>query len=284
MRDKAHYRSPADLHVHSYFSDGIRSPREIVELAREAGLSAIAISDHDSVSAVALAADAASEAGIEIVPAVELSAEVDSVEVHMLAYFIDPSDGSLLCSLERLRNERVERFHEMVGRLKKMGITVDPDEVIHLAGYDSIGRLHLADYLCRKGYVSSIGQAFARYLGEDSPAYISAPSLSYPDTIALIHNTGGVAVLAHPGVKDCNEVIPRLVRAGLDGIEAFHPKHDHVISNFYSSIASKHGLLVTGGSDAHGRGNNNARIGSVTVPYSCVTALLERAKRYRRAR
>ncbi len=281
MPDGAHYRSPADLHIHSFYSDGVHSPEKIVDLARDAGLSAIAISDHDTVSGVPLAADAAAAAGIELVPAVELSAEVDSAEVHMLAYFIDPSDESLLSSLQCLRRERIERLHKMISRLKTTGIPVNTDEVIQLAGYDSVGRLHLADYLCRKGYTSSIGHAFARYLGEDSSAYIPAPNLSYPQTIALAHDAGGVAVLAHPGAKGRDELIPRLVRAGLDGIEAFHPKHDHVVANFYSSIASKHSLLVTGGSDAHGRANNAANIGSVTVPYSCVAALRERAEKYR---
>ena len=280
MHDTQLYRRPTDLHIHSWFSDGTQSPEEIVTIAADSGLSAVAISDHDAVEGLDEAAEAASAAGIDLVPGVELCAREDSVEIHLLGYFVDPSDEALLATLKRLCNGRVERLHKMADRLKELGVTVNPDEVLELAGRGSVGRLHLADYLSRKGITYSTGQAFRRYLGEGEPAYVPSPQLAVPEAISLLHGAGGVAVLAHPGVTGHDKLIPDLAKHGLDGIEAFHPRHDDALSNFYSSIAAERGLLVTGGSDSHGRKNVES-IGSVTVPHSCVEKLEEKAREYR---
>ncbi len=279
MRDPKLYRAPTDLHIHSWFSDGTQPPKEIVEIAAGLGLSAIAISDHDAVEGLQEASVAASPVGLQMVPAVELCARDDSAEIHMLGYFIDPANGPLLETLERLRQGRVERLYKMAALLGGLGVPVDPDKVIELAGRGSVGRLHLADYLVREGITYSTGQAFQRYLAEGESAYVPSPRLDVSEAVSLIHSAGGVAVLAHPGVTAHDDLIPTLVKLGVDGIEAFHPKHDDVLSNFYSSIAAKHGLLVTGGSDSHGRKDIES-IGRVTVPHSCVDELRKRARKY----
>jgi len=280
MHDPQLYRSPTDLHIHSWFSDGTQSPVEIVNVAARFGLSAVAISDHDVISGFDEASEAASAAGIRLVPAVELCARDDSVEIHMLGYFIDPANDTLLATLERLREGRIARLHKMVARLRELGVDVEPDDVLQLAGRGSVGRLHLADHLSRKGITESTGQAFQRYLGEGQPAYVPSPRLAASDAISLLHNAAGVAVLAHPGITGHDERIPALVEQGLDGIEAFHPRHDDMLSRFYSSIAAEHGLLVTGGSDSHGRRAVES-IGCVTVPHSCVEKLEDKAREYR---
>jgi len=280
MHDCQLYRSPTDLHIHSWFSDGTQSPKEVVDIAADSGLSAVAISDHDATEGLKEAAEAASAAGIELVPGVELCARVDSVEIHVLGYFIDPADEALLATLKRFREARVERLYKMVERLRELGVAVDAEDVLQSAKRGSVGRLHLADHLFKKGLTYSISHAFQRYLGEGKPAYVPSPQLDASEAIELLHGAGGVAVLAHPGIAGHDELIPGLAREGLDGIEAFHPKHDNAVSNFYSSIAAKHGLLVTGGSDSHGRKNVES-IGCVTVPHSCVEKLKERAREYK---
>jgi predicted metal-dependent phosphoesterase TrpH len=253
-----------DLHTHTSYSDGSLPPEAVVRLAIERRLAALAITDHDSVEALP-AGRAAAGLELELVPGIEISSSLSGLDLHILGYFIDPADPALALRLERFRIERLERVREMVARLAALGADVDVAEVMRLAGHGVVGRPHVAEALVSAGHADDTDDAFRRYLGSRGVAFVPRPSFRPDEAIALIHDAGGVSVLAHPGPGLVDSVVESLAAQGLRGIEVWHPQHSPVTVRRYEALAERLGLLVTGGSDFHGPGRSTG-LGDLPVP------------------
>lgn len=271
----------ADLHVHTYLSDGTFSPKEVVERAKDIGLSCIAITDHDCVDGVEPALEVGKKIGIEIIPGVELTVEEKNAEVHILGFFINYKDEPFLKLLKTIRQSRIERTYQMIEKLKKYNVLIDPEEVFKTSGPGSVGRLHVAFVLEKHGYVSSVREAFRRYIGDKAPCYVKHFEISAKDAIAEIKRIGGVAVFAHPHVMGEDRFIPQFVKYGLNGIEAYHSDHPTSASKYYVELAERYKLLITGGSDCHGLGKGEILMGKVKVPYEVVEELKRCAEKTR---
>ena len=278
-----------DLHTHTTHSDGSATPRELVERAHSKGARSIAITDHDTVSALAQARAAADRVGLEFVAGIELSAEYSPGTMHILGYFIDDQSVALNEQLAVLNSAREKRNPEIARRLQSLGCEIDYEEVVQVAGNKVVGRPHFARLLVERGYVASIQEAFDKLLKKGAPAYVEKARLSPGDSIDLIHSAGGVAVLAHPyqlklpSYEATSELIGELATLGLDGVEAIYSRHSPAERSTYSEIAARHKLLVTGGSDYHGSYKPDIEIvsglGDLEVPYELLEALKARAER-----
>ena len=267
----------ADLHLHTNFSDGTYSPEELVGHAQRQGLDALALTDHDTVEGCARTAVACKQAGIEFIPGTELTAEVDGRELHLLGYFIDTAHPPLLVEMAKFQTVRQNRIREIVARINELGIPLDAEAVFALANCRSPGRPHVGRTLVEAGFCASMDEAFDRFLKKNRPAWVPKFKISARDAIALIHQAGGLAVMAHPGLNNSDDLIPELVAAGLDGIECFHTKHTPAISKHYLQLAGQHHLLVSGGSDCHGMSKGKPLIGTVKLPYENVQLLKKKA-------
>jgi predicted metal-dependent phosphoesterase TrpH len=267
----------ADLHLHSRFSDGTYAPEELAAHARRCGLSAIALTDHDSVEGCSAAARACAAAGIEFIAGAELTAEQNEHELHILGYFIDTRNPLLLRRIAGFQTVRQNRIREMVSRLNKLKVPLSAEAVFALANCRAPGRPHVARALVQAGLCGNLDEAFERFLKKNRPAWVPKFKMSAPEAIDLIHQAQGVAVLAHPGLNRTDQVIPGLVEAGLDGLECFHTKHSTVTSEHYLELADRFHLLVTGGSDCHGLSKGRPLIGTVKVPYQHVEQLAAKA-------
>jgi predicted metal-dependent phosphoesterase TrpH len=265
----------ADLHLHTNFSDGTYSPEELVAQAARNHLSAIALTDHDTVEGCERAAAACKAVEIEFIAGTELTAEQDDNEIHILGYFLDTKNEKLLSEIAKFQAVRQERIHEMVRRLNALKVPLKVEDVIALANCRSPGRPHVARALVKAGFCTSLDEAFERFLKKHRPAWVPKARISSQTAIELIHQANGLAVMAHPGLNRTDEVIPDLVDAGLDGIECFHTKHSTAVSEHYLEIADKYNLLVTGGSDCHGMSKGKPLIGTVKLPYREVEKLKE---------
>lgn len=266
-----------DLHVHTTSSDGTESPAVVVARALALRLTALAITDHDSVEGLPEALDAARGTTLEVVPGVELSAAADGDDLHILGYFIDHADPTLRSALAGLRERRLDRAREMVDALNAAGFAVTLERVFAHAGDGAVGRSHIARALVEAGDVDSVEHAFRDLIGRGGPYFVGKWLMSATGAVALIRGAGGVAVLAHPGVTRSDESIPELVEAGLGGIEAFHAEHTRSDRDRYAGLAARFGLVATGGSDYHGSGTKNAFLGSGGCPAAAVEALRARA-------
>ena len=267
----------ADLHLHSHYSDGTYSPQELARQARRCGLAAIALTDHDSVEGCAAAAAACAETGIDFIPGTELTAEQEGDELHILGYFLDTQDPSLLRQLARFQAVRQNRIREMVARLNRLSVPLEAEAVFALANCRAPGRPHVARALVQAGLCVNLDEAFERFLKRNRPAWVPKLKISAMEAVDLIHQAQGVAVLAHPGLNRTDQVIPGLVEAGLDGIECYHTKHSAGTRTHYMEMADRFHLLVTGGSDCHGLSKGKPLIGTVRVPYECIDRLKARA-------
>lgn len=263
----------ADLHVHTCLSDGTFSPKEAAEYANKMGLFCIAIADHDCIDGVAPARRAAKKLGLEIVPAVEMTAREKNTEIHILGFYPDIKDKNFLGKLEVIRRSRIDRMDRMIEKLKKYNVIVDPEDVLKLSGPGSVGRLHLAAVLEDKGYVSSVNEAFRRFIGDKGPCYVRHFEMSAKDVILELKRVGAAAVFAHPNLMGGESLIPKLVGYGLDGIEAYHSEHSRKAARRYVELAEEYHLLVTGGSDCHGLNKGRILMGTVKVPYKFVEEL-----------
>ncbi|HRI39237.1 MAG TPA: PHP domain-containing protein, partial [Nitrospira sp.] len=249
--------SRLDLHLHTTHSDGSCTPTEVISLAHQAGVTALAITDHDIMTGVAEAVTAGEDCGIEVIPGVEVSSISGRSELHILGYFLDWQDAALNERFKTLRDSRHRRNPQIVERLQALGIDITYDEVRALAGSDSVGRPHIARALMDKQVVSSAKEAFDRFLADGKPAYVPRDLPSPAEAIQWIKKAGGLAVLAHPTwVKLADRPLIELVRdlksAGLDGVEVYYSTHATRQTREYLSLAQQLGLLVTGGSDFHG--------------------------------
>ena len=260
----------ADLHLHTNFSDGTFSPEELVLQAQKSGLACIALTDHDTVEGCMATARACATAGIEFIPGTELTAEHNDTELHLLGYFLDTQNNKLLTEIAKFQTVRQNRIHEMVAAINKLGVPLKVESVFAVANCKSPGRPHVARAMVKAGLVKNLDEAFERFLKKSRPAWVPKSKISALEAIELIHQAGGLAVMAHPGLNRTDEIIPALVEAGMDGIECFHTKHSTQMSERYLEIADKFHLLVTGGSDCHGFSKNKPLIGTVKLPYEYV--------------
>ena len=267
----------ADLHLHSRFSDGTYGPEELAAQAQRCGLAAIALTDHDSVEGCADTAQACAAAGIEFLVGTELTAEQAGDELHILGYCVDPQNAALVTEIARFQAVRQDRIREMVARLNRLQVPLTAEAVFTLANCRAPGRPHVARALVAAGFCKTLDEAFERFLKRNRPAWVPKFKMTGEKALALIHQAGGVAVLAHPGLNRSDGVIPALAEAGMDGIECFHTKHSTLTTERYLELADRFHLLVTGGSDCHGLNKGKPLIGTVRVPYEYVEQLKARA-------
>lgn len=243
----------ADLHLHTNHSDGADTPETVIARAAKKRVAAIAIADHDTTSAVPAAQAAAAQHGIELLPAVEISTGYRQAEIHVLAYGIQLDHAGLQQALADLRRQREIRANAILHKLRELGIHLEPEHVRHEAGPGAIGRLHIARVLYLNKHTKTVQEGFDRFIGQGRPAYIPKATIPIADAIGLIHAAGGIASLAHPGLRrDVRNLLPQLLTMPLDGIEVYHIHHSPGESATFMELATEHGLLVTGGSDCHG--------------------------------
>ncbi len=271
-----------DLHLHTNASDGRCSPPELVAKVAAARLSVISVVDHDTFAAQAEVARLAADAGLSVVPGIEITAVWHDLDVHILGYYVDPDEGRILEFLEGQRADRVRRVKAMLHRLGGLGLSLRFEEVVAPVGGrtpHAIGRPQVARAMVRAGYVTDTRDAFDRYLGEGRPAYVPRIGAEPRDVVRLVVAAGGIASLAHPALLGHDEVIPDLVAAGMQAIEVYHPDHVPESVARYEGKARRYRLLRTGGSDYHADDAHGASIGHVTLPLADFEALQALADR-----
>ncbi len=256
-----------DLHTHTTASDGSLSPEELVRHAKQQGVSALAVTDHDSVAGLTRAATEGERQGVEIIPGIEISCLYGKVELHVLGYFINAQDPRLQATLPKYLASRNNRNPRIVKRLRELGCDLTYEDVMAFAGPATVGRPHIAQVLLRKGYVRSVAEAFDRYLAEGSPAYVPRALPTPAEAIGLIKQIGGVPVLAHPVYtsrlkEPFEQICATLKNVGLMGIEAIYSSHTQQQTDHYRRVAREQELLVTGGSDFHGDSKPNILAGT----------------------
>ena len=256
-----------DLHLHTRFSDGVSTPEQVAEEAERMELAAIALTDHDTIEGCSRLAKACASRGIEFIPGTELSTDIDGHEMHLLGYHIDTSNEELIRETTRYQQNRTDRVHGLIERLNSIGVPLTAEQVFTLANCKAPGRPHVARALVEHGFCGSMDEAFARYLRKSAPGWVPKNNAPFEDAIQLIHNAGGLAVMAHPGLNKIDPMIPRMVDAGLDGLECWHSRHPKSTAKRYREMARRLGLLITGGSDCHGpQQGRHPLIGTVRVP------------------
>jgi predicted metal-dependent phosphoesterase TrpH len=273
-----------DLHLHTTASDGQYTPAELVRQAHKHGLRVIAITDHDTTEGITEAQEAASRLGsLLVIPGIELSAEDTGGDVHVLGYYVDLTSAPFQQKIAYFREERYSRGQRIVERLASLGIPLDWQRVLAIAGGGSIGRPHIARAMVEAGYVDSVRDAFDRFLYNGGPAYAPRPRLTPEEAVGLIHAASGVAVLAHPGLlPDYDAMVRRLISVGLDGVEVIHPSNSENVRLNLRGLAQMYGLIMTGGSDFHGPDiKEGTLLGSVAPPEGCVAALQARVRQRR---
>lgn len=264
-----------DLHLHSTASDGSRPPEEVVASALAAGLHAIALTDHDTVSGVAAARSAASGTPLEVIGGVELSAYQGDEEVHVLGLHLRDLDA-MDESLQAFRDARRVRGEGMVSKLNAIGVKIGFADVLEVAKGGAIGRPHVAKALVENGWARDLRDAFDRYLGAGRPAFLEKRRLSMSDAIAMVHGCGGLAVLAHPGAA-CNKArLAALQVLGLDGAEVLHPSHSAEDRRRLLEGVTALGMVPSGGSDSHGATEGSRVVGAMQVPMEWLYAQRER--------
>lgn len=270
-----------DLHIHSTASDGRLTPAEVIGEAAEKGLVYIALADHDSVDGVAAAKAAAqSLLHLTVIAGIEISTDIPQGEVHILGYFIDYNDPQLLAKLENFKNSRRHRAQAMVAKLDGLGVHIDWQRVLELAGTSTIGRPHIAQAMMEKGYVPSFKEAFDEYLGHGKPAYVEREKMLPAEAVAIIIQARGLPVLAHPlTTEDPEGLILELKPAGLVGLEAYYNGYSAEEVGGLVALAQKHNLITTGGSDFHGiEPDEETAIGGADVPLEAAEQLIALAK------
>jgi hypothetical protein len=257
-----------DLHCHSTASDGTLAPSDVVALANRSGLSALALTDHDTIAGVQEAAEAARKAGIDFLPGIEISCDVPKpATMHLLGYGIDPQSPILLEMTRRLIDGRNDRNPKIIQRLNELGVKISMEELEAEAKGGVIGRPHIAAILLRKRYVSSIKNAFDKYLAPGGAAYFDKERISPKQAIDMVRGSGGLPVLAHPSQlrtendAQLDRTVKDLADLGLAGLEVIHSDHNEAMVTKYTALADKYGLLKTGGSDFHGTNKKNISLG-----------------------
>lgn len=273
-----------DLHTHSLKSDGTMTPLEVVAAAKAADLAAIALSDHDTVAGVKDAMAAGERLGVEVVPAIELSAKSET-ETHILGYFIDPDNAALLEKTEYIKKVRMLRQKNVCRNLQNLGFDVTMDEARTIAGSDILCRAHFAKIMVKKGYAASVKDAFDKYLGVGKPAYSDMQALSDVEAVRLIKDAGGLAFVAHlhqtkRPMDNLEGFLRRLKAVGLDGVEGYYTEYTPEMGLEYRALANRLGLMLSGGSDFHADNKPHISIGrglgDLYVPYSLIEEMKKR--------
>jgi predicted metal-dependent phosphoesterase TrpH len=272
-----------DLHLHTTASDGVRSPSNLVNYAKEKGLRAIAITDHDTIEGLEEAMAEGRRINFEVIPGIEISAEYSPGSMHLLGYFLDIHHPLLNERLAYLQKARAERNPKIVEELNRLGIKVTYEDVIKASGGGQVGRPHFAQVLLERGYVRSIQEAFERFLKKGAPAYHDKFRFKAEEAIHFIQEANGVTVIGHPntlgasGTSELDALLSQLVKEGLKGIEVYYPEHSPAEVATYKFLAEKYGLVMTGGTDYHGIEGNGLEVGvgrgNMKLPYSIVEAL-----------
>ena len=240
-----------DLHMHTSHSDGALSSIELVQKVASAGLSLISITDHDSINGIEEAIECGKDLGVEVIPGVEISTDINDKEIHLLGYFIDIKSEELLKYLSFFRDERFHRASRIVKKLQKLGFNITIDDVMDQANKSSVGRPHIAYAMVELGLIGNYYEAFEKYIGDRGPAYERKIHVSPQSALKLINDASGLSFIAHPGFMD-EVTLLHLIKAGIDGIEVIHPSHKPFQTKFYKGIVSQYCLLESGGSDFHG--------------------------------
>ena len=252
------------------------SPAQLVARARAAGLTTISITDHDTVAAIAEVTELAGAMGIRVIPGIEITAVDDGRDVHMLGYFFDPGSAMLAALLERQRALRVARVREIGERLAALRMPINVESVLLTAAAkpgSSVGRPQVARELLRTGYVASVQEAFDLWLATGRPGFIPRTGPSPASVVGALHEAGGIASMAHPGVTNRDELIRPLIDDGMDAIEVYHSDHTPETEQAYLRIAQRYGVPVSGGSDFHGDESRRNTLGIVSLPAEALAAL-----------
>lgn len=278
----------ADFHVHTNYSDGVFTPEKIVDTALEAGLEAVALTDHDNILSYDIAQKYLQEIGkqdeLEIIQGVEVNTLYKNYEIHILGYFMDTNNSDFQNLMKNQQQARINQTHEIIDLLdKKEGIKISYDSILaQVAEGGSIGRPHIAKAITSAGGTSSVIEAYSKYINDNSPVYVQRKTVTPHDAVEIIYDAGGVPVIAHPHDIDIAEsLIEDLMTYGLRGIEAYHRKHSPAVVEYFSSMAEKFGLIVTGGSDFHAPSLLNGQIllGKHFIPEWIYDKLTQEKKR-----
>lgn len=270
----------ADLHIHSNYSDGTMAPEDIIDNAINLGVKSISITDHDSISSQYITKKDYKD--INIIPGIELSTEFQDLELHILGYFIDINNEELIKTVDKLNKARIERIEEILSNLEKDDIYLKMED-LEVDLNSTLGRSHVANAMVRKGYFENYKAAFTNYLVKGKPAYVKGYKLNYKEAIQVINNAGGIAVLAHPGQiyksLEVENIIRNLKFFGLKGVEVYHPSHSKEQTNNFYNLSKKYKLLITGGSDFHGKeGLKENLIGSYGINEDLLNKLINASK------
>jgi predicted metal-dependent phosphoesterase TrpH len=272
----------ADLHLHTRYSDGTFTPRELVQHAARLGFAAIAVTDHDTLDAIPEALAAGKEFGVEVIPGVEITSRVGTQELHMLAYLFGDSwrDAALRSVLDHATRVREQRVEQFVAKLNELGVELTVEDVYAGSDCGTVGRPHVALALQKRGHVSSVDEAFTRFLKRGKPAYVERYRMDAAETIGHIKRAGGIAVFAHPGLNSLDARIREMVDQGLGGIEVWHSRHSPSQIEHYLQMVEALSVCATGGSDCHGAGRDGMLLGKIKLPYERVDALKQRASQH----
>jgi len=270
-----------NLHLHSNRSDGVLEPEQLLQLVKQKKLQAFSVTDHDTLEGYHAVKELLVDSDPELIPGIELSVELGSEDMHLLAYLLDPTDRVFVSALDEFRERRNERGRIMVQKLRELGLDISFGAVEEAAMGAVVGRPHVADAMHRLELVRTYEEAFYKYIGNGRPAYVPHSRLKPKEAILLVHNAGGVAVMAHPFVAEMYKQIEMMVAVGLDGLEIYHYSHTTTQVEQLQHLADRFGLIQTGGSDFHGRENREGEIGSQKVPVQLLDRLKKKAEEIR---
>lgn len=268
-----------DLHIHTTYSDSSLTPKEVVEKARYVGLGTIAITDHDTVDGIPEAIEWGRRYKVDVIPGIELSADIETEEVHILGYYIDWENEQFNRRLHEFKIWRQKRVHLIINKFRELGIEIDYKRVSYLAREEVIGRLHIANVLKEQGVVASIEDAFSKYLNYGGLCYVKKVHLTPSEAIEMIKCVGGVPVLAHPYSNNYHTLIPKLIKVGLEGLEVYYSEQPLKVQLYCERLAREYHLIPTGGSDCHGiMKGGEILIGNVKVQDEIVKRLKSASK------
>lgn len=244
-----------DLHIHSQYSDGTLSLREITHILSNNGVRIFALTDHDTVDGIDEAFNEAKKHSLEFIPGIEISAEYENREVHILGYYINHKSLKLIAKLEKIKGYRYERARKIIAKLENEGFLLGDINLKKDINKGVIGRPHIADMLIENGYIKTRKEAFDKFLGKGNIAYVAREKVSVAQAIEMIRQANGIPVLAHPGVSFLNDQLDEIVKMGIQGIEVWHPDHNLLLTDYFFKYAEKNNLIMTGGTDWHGDKN-----------------------------
>ena len=263
-----------DLHTHTVNSDGIQTPTELLEAAHELGVEVISVTDHDTTAGLDEAEEVAGRLGMRLLSGIELSVFAMGREVHVLGFLFDRHSDVLQEFLDEQKEARVGRIYKMLEKLKSIGVDIPPEDVVVEGKKGTMGRPHVARALVKHGYIQDEDEAFRKYIGRDQPGYVPRVKVSAPEGIRRLKEAGGVPVLAHPGLYQEEGLLEHMLDSGILGIECYHPDHKNTTAERYATLAREKGLVITGGSDWHGRDRNRRPgLGRVPIPDGLIEPL-----------